>query len=86
MNNYNEVKQIMQKHAEAHKDLCITITDIKSFKQKQRALYRTYYQAQDKVNQLIEQMKEKDPAFVEMMVALNPDVSEIIYKPNPNTQ
>ncbi len=72
----------MQKHGEAHKELCNAIADIKLFKAKQRTLYRTYYQAQDKVNATIEEMKEKDPAFVEMMVALNPDTSEIIYKSN----
>jgi len=76
----------MAAHAEAHKELCNAIADIKTFKNKQRALYRTYYQAQDKVNKFIEEMKTKDPAFVEMMVALNPDASEILYKQQSSTQ
>jgi glycerol-3-phosphate responsive antiterminator len=82
MNNYNEVKKIMAAHAEAHKELCNAIADIKAFKNKQRALYRLYYQAQDKVNKYIEEMKPLDPTFVEVMVGLNPDVSDIIYKQN----
>ena len=82
MMNYTTVKQILQDHSEAHRACQDAINKIKEHKLKQKALYREFYQAQKRVQDEIELMKQQDPAIAEGMAMLSPSTNDILYQPS----
>ncbi len=78
--NYSQVKQILSNHTAAYQECQDAIDKIKEHKLKQKALYRDFYQAQEKMKEQIKLMEQQDPQIAESMLHIQPSTSDILYQ------
>jgi len=78
--NYSQVKQILSAHTQAYQECQVAIDKIKEHKLQQKALYRAFYQAQEKMREQIKLMEQQDPQIAEHMLHFQPSTSDILYQ------